>query len=509
MKRYAWVLAARSLMWGQSPDDAIRLAQQDALQAQQMADLARRQAEALKEVTSDFGAANALQRANQQLLQLQSLPALSMQQADALRRLEEDLRVRKTDLELRAREMAFMQGPSPAPMPPVPPMPPKVWSWVGGEGKVTDEERQYRSGKSALEDREWDRAAAAFRRVAERKGSRADAALYWLAYAQNKMGRRGEAQATLAALARDFPNSRWLDDAKALDLEVKQSAGQPVSPEAEADEDLKILALNGMIHTDPERATPVLQNLLQKSTAPRLKERALFVLAQSKSPQAREVIVKLARGGGNPDLQYKAIEYLGYHNTAESKQMLGELYSGAPDALVKRAVIRSYAVGRDKERLAAVARSEQNADLRKEAIRGLGQSGAEAELWALYGSEQSPDTKVEILRAMPGNKDSVDRLIEYAKTEKDPKVRRELVQQIGYVRHPKAADALAAMYGSESEVAVRRSILDALYSQKNAKALVEIAKAEKDAGLRRSVVERLSHMKSKEAQDYLVELLNK
>ena len=56
---------------------------------------------------------------------------------------------------------------------------------------------------------------------------------------------------------------------------------------------------------------------------------------------------------------------------------------------------------------------------------------------------------------------------------------------------------------------VRRAILDALYSQKNGKALVEIAKAEKDPGLRRNVVERLSHMKSKEAQDYLVELLNK
>ncbi|MBL8209464.1 MAG: HEAT repeat domain-containing protein [Bryobacterales bacterium] len=506
MKRLAWVLAAQGLVWGQTPDDAIRLAQQDALQAQQMADLARRQAEALKEVTTDFGAANALQRANQQLLQLQSMPALNMQQQDAMRRLEEDLRLRKMDLDLRGRDLAFMQGPG---APPVPPVPPKVWSWVGPEGKVTDEERLYRSGKSALEDREWDKAVSSFRRVADRKGARADAALYWLAYAQNKMGRRGEAQATLATLLRDFPGSRWLDDAKALDLEVKQSAGQPVSPESEADEDLKILALNGMIHTDPERATPVLQNLLQKSTSPRLKERALFVLAQSKAPQAREVIVKLARGGGNPDLQYKAIEYLGYHNTAESRQMLGDLYSGASDPLVKRAVIRSYAIGRDKERLVAVVRGEQNAELRKEAIRGLGQSGADAELWQLYQGEQNADTKVEILRALPGNKESIDRLLDYAKSEKDPKVRRELVQQVGYIRHPKASEALPGMYAGESDVTVRRAILDALYSQKNAKALVDIAKTEKDAGLRRNVVERLSHMKSKEAQDYLVELLNK
>ena len=183
--------------------------------------------------------------------------------------------------------------------------------------------------------------------------------------------------------------------------------------------------------------------------------------------------------------------------------------SGTSDPLVKRAVIRGYATGRDKERLAAAVRSEQNPDLRREAIRGLGQSGADAELWQLYQSEQSPDVRVEILRALPGSKDSLDRLIDYAKSERDAKVRRELVQQIGISRQPKATETLAAMYASEPEPQVRRAIVEGLFSQRNAKALVDIAKAEKDPSLRRNVVELLSHMKSKEASDYLVELLNK
>ena len=47
--------------------------------------------------------------------------------------------------------------------------------------------------------------------------------------------------------------------------------------------------------------------------SPRLKARALFVLAQSSSPKAREVLVNIAKGGSNPDLQMKAVQYLGIH----------------------------------------------------------------------------------------------------------------------------------------------------------------------------------------------------
>jgi len=406
---------------------------------------------------------------------------------------------------------AMAQLAAQAPTPPIPPKPPGWAPLPPGMSKsqLTDEERAYRGGKSALEDREWERSASSFERLADRKGSRADAALYWKAYAQNKLGRRNEALATLEALTRSYPNSRWLDDARALEVEVKQSAGQPVSPESEADDDLKILAVNGMIHTDPENATPVLEKLLSRSNSPRLKERALFVLAQSKSPKAREVLVALAKGKTNPDIQYKAVEYLGYHNAPETRQALTEIYSSNSDPLVKKAVIRGYAAGRMREPLVAAARSEQNADLRREAIRGLGSMGADTDLWTLYQSSTAPEARIEILRALPGRKDNLDKLIEYAKSEKDAAVRRELVQQIGIIHSPKSSGTLIAMYGSETDAKVKGELIDALFVQRDAKALVDIARTEKDTRLRRALIERLSHMKSKEATDYLVELLNK
>ena len=47
----------------------------------------------------------------------------------------------------------------------------------------------------------WDRAVDGFSRVAEMKGSRADGALYWKAYSQDRVGQRAEALATIAELS--------------------------------------------------------------------------------------------------------------------------------------------------------------------------------------------------------------------------------------------------------------------------------------------------------------------
>ena len=52
-------------------------------------------------------------------------------------------------------------------------------------------------------------------------------------------------------------------------------------------------------------------------------------------------------------------------------------------------------------------------------------------------------------------------------------------------------------------------MVDALSNQRSAKYLVELARAEKDQKLKLRIIERLSNMRSKEAQDYLMEILSK
>src|SRR5471030_1905482 len=121
----------------------------------------------------------------------------------------------------------------------------------------SSDDHLYQSGQGALDSRHWDEALEDFSQAASRGGSRADGALYWKAYTLNRLGRRDEALAAIAELAKSYAGSRWLDDARALELEVKQTRGQPVSPDEATDEDLKLLALNGLVQSDPDRKSVV------------------------------------------------------------------------------------------------------------------------------------------------------------------------------------------------------------------------------------------------------------
>ncbi len=281
-------------------------------------------------------------------------------------------------------------------------------------------------------------------------GPQTDAALYWKAYAENRLGRRDTALATIADLKRRFPQSRWQKDAGALEIEVKQSTGQPVKPADQSDEELKMLAIQGLMNSDSERALPLLEKVINGSGSPREKSKALFVLAQSGSPQAREILGNIARGQSNPELQRKAVEYLGLFGGAEARKTLADVYASSGDASVKHAILRSYMIGGDHERLFAAAKSEKDESLRREAIRQLGLVHGTSELEQLYKTETSPDVRREILQAFFLAGDS-GRLVQAAQGEKDAELRRAAIRNLGLIHSDDSGKALQEIYSKETD----------------------------------------------------------
>lgn len=368
-------------------------------------------------------------------------------------------------------------------------------------------EGQYEAGQEALENAQWARAAERFRQVVNAKQSRVDAAMYWLAYAQGKLAQHADALATLSELTKTFPSSRWLGDARALEIELRQSAGQPVRPEAQADEELKLLAIQGLQNSDPAQAVPMLQKFLQGSQSPRLKERALFVLAQSSSPEARKVITDIARGNANPDLQRKAIQYIGMSDR-ESRQVLSEIYQASADVDVKRQILRAYMISGDRERVLAAATGEKTPELRQEAVRQLGVMGARDELRQLYQKETTVEVKRQILQALFVGGDAT-RLIELANSEPNAELRRVAVRHLGTMGASRTGEALVSLYQKEKDPEIKRTVVQALFVQGNAESLVAIARKETDIEMRKDLVQKLSLMKSKAATDYLMEILGK
>jgi hypothetical protein len=366
----------------------------------------------------------------------------------------------------------------------------------------------YDDGREALDEDRYDKAESKFAELAALNGPQTDAALYWKAYAENRLGKRDTALATIADLKHRFPQSRWLKDASALEIDVRQRAGSGVDPDTQDNDELKLLALQGIMSSDPGRALPDIQKLLNGSSSPKLKSKALFMVAQSGSPEGREILEQIASGQSNPELQRKAVEYLGTFGGGEARKTLAGVYAKTTDESVKRAILRSYMISGDKADLFTAAKSEQNATLRREAIRQLGLVHGVDELQQLYQKESSTEVKREILQAFFLAGDS-NRLAEAARSERDPELRRAAVRNLGLINSSDSAKALRMIYAKETDRDVRKEVLNAYFIQGNASGLVSIARGEKDPELKKEAVSKLALMHNKEATDYLMEILQK
>jgi hypothetical protein len=376
------------------------------------------------------------------------------------------------------------------------------------QGRMRYDNSLYGRGQAALDDHKYDQALDDFNEVVVRGQSNADGALYWKAYTLNKLGRRDDSLAAIGQLRTQYASSHWLDDAKALELEVKQATG-PVSPDSQSDDELKLMALNGLSQTDPARAYPAIDKLLKGPASPALKKRALYVLAANSSPEAQKLLEQIARGSSNPDLQLNAIRYMVQNKQFPNRsQVLFEIYNSTSDTATKREIIGALQQNNDNDHLVQIYRSEKNNDLRRSAINALGEHNGNAELWQLYQAEQTPEARVWIVNAMKTN-GNLEKLVDVARNDKDPKVRQKAVEIISTYRGENLGETLASLYSSEQDAAVKRQILGVMSSRHDAKALVSLFHKESNFEMKKSILNHLQNMHTAEANELYMEILSK
>ena len=229
----------------------------------------------------------------------------------------------------------------------------------------------YAKGTAALDTARYEKALQAFAEAAALKGEKADSSLYWKAFSEYKVQAMQAALESLKQMQKNFPDSRWLEQALALEFEVKASMGKPVLPAATPDEELKLLALNSLMNTDAEQALPMLEKMINGPQSPRLKQRALFVVSQSKSPRAKDILSSVAKGSSDPDLQLQALKYLQMLGTPEDKKVLSDVYTVSKDRDVKLRVIEALYSQGDARTLVDMARKETDPEMRKRIVERL------------------------------------------------------------------------------------------------------------------------------------------
>jgi HEAT repeat protein len=376
----------------------------------------------------------------------------------------------------------------------------------------------YNDGTKAINESRWADAERIFSQVISIHGEYAEGATYWKAYAQNKEGAPERALETCASLHRSKGQSQWLDECRALEIEIRGKSGHPVQPQAEPDEELKLLALNSVMQQDPQRAIPIIQQILAGNGSDRLKERALFVLAQSKSKEAQDAIVQIARGQSNPALQRRAIQTYAAMEGKDAVNTLGDIYQHSTDALVKRTILQSYLITGSQDKVLEAARSEQNPQLLRTAVQTLGAMGDAPDLLALYKSTNNKDTKSDIIGALiatghkkrsPSSPSGAEALSSIVASEPDPALRSKAIRNLGIAGGESVAPALVSLYQNSNDPQTKKAAIDALFVSGDAHDLVALARAEKDPQAKAGIFSKLSIMHNKEATDYMIEILNK
>ena len=254
-----------------------------------------------------------------------------------------------------------------------------AFAWGAGD-------EAYERGRDALDQQRYKDAYRAFLESADAGGDQSDAASYWLAYTMARLDRTDEALDELARFQGDHPDSRWSDDARKLALELSRD----VDPETHAEEELKLIALHGLVATDPERAAPRLEKFLREAHSSAMKEEALFLLLQSGAPGAKGIALDLARSSEDEELRVAAIHSLATLGDMGTDELAG-LYDSIDSLEGKMAILEGYMINGDLSRMLDVARNESDARLRSVAFDFLAASGAVDELESLFDSSSSPE----------------------------------------------------------------------------------------------------------------------
>jgi len=206
-------------------------------------------------------------------------------------------------------------------------------------------------------------------------------------------------------------------------------------------EDLRVQALGQLIKTDAQKVIPILRKIALEPDNPGAARRAVFVLAQSRNPDAQSTVVDVAKTGPEP-VRVAAVRGLGLFGGPEISAALLEVYSTA-NMPVKRQVVVSLGERADAPSLFRIAQSENDDHLRDTAIVTLGKVGGREQLRVLF-PRASKETRLAVIRGLFLARDD-DGLIRVAEQEKDPELRTEVLSRLRLIGTPKAKDYLASL----------------------------------------------------------------
>jgi HEAT repeat protein len=256
------------------------------------------------------------------------------------------------------------------------------------------------------------------------------------------------------------------------------------------DEELALAALEGLLAQPGERALPILKKVLAGSHSTLVKQRALFVLSQIDSAEARQLLAQTSRST-NADLRREAIRSIGISGDPKGIESLQELYNAGNEE-AKNEVLQAWLISGRKDLVYQAAVSAKSEEEANAAIRMLGAMGATDELRKLGDRPNASSGLVEAY-AISGDLASLRKI---AETSANRDTRLDAVRKIGIVSSQEARAALREIYGKTTDAEIKEAALQGMLIAGDDKGVLELYRAAKSSDDKRALLRYLSMMDS-------------
>jgi HEAT repeat protein len=255
-------------------------------------------------------------------------------------------------------------------------------------------------------------------------------------------------------LARRDPASVCLRR-KAVFLIAQQDAGGTEeilldAARTDPDHEVREQAVFWLSQVNTDRAVSALDSILRTSKDRALQEKAVFALSQQGSPRAQQALRGYAERAELPaETREKVIFWIGQTGGAENEAFLRSLYGRLKEEGLRNKILFSVSQAGGPENgrwLLGIARdATQPVELRKQALFWAGQSGASmADLAGLYGTMTDRVMREQLIFVYSQREEpaAVDKLLDIAKRDPDPELRKKALFWLGQSDDPRAAKAL-------------------------------------------------------------------
>jgi HEAT repeat protein len=405
----------------------------------------------------------------------------------------------------------------------------------------------YRTARERLTRRDYRGAASLFAQIPARfprSGYTADA-LYWQAFALYRVGSDRDLRQALVALRGQrerFPLAATHGDAATLERRIQgelarrgdseaaaavtaaatsaassstsSSSTPPVPPTppappthgashgsdgcAEADDDMKVAALNALQQMDEAKARPILRRVLARRdpASACLRRKAVFLIAQQDALGTEDILLESVRSDPDADVRSQAVFWLSQVATERAVGALDSILRFSQDSEIQdKAVfaLSQHESPRAQQALRTfVERAETPEAAREKAIFWLGRSETAENatfLQSLYGRLKSDELKKRVLLSLSqmGGEANGRWLLGIARdSSQGIEMRKQALFWAG--QGGVSIAELTRLYGTVGDREMREQLIF-VYSQRDEPAalekLIEIAKRDPNAELRK------------------------